>query len=143
MGDRVKSIFAKAQDFAHAIIPFPSHQAKFCAEADRLNALRGRVFGHTSHSKGVVCWAKAAETELSDQEILGISFHEIGHIIAEEMGTLPGHNLDQSGDETPQATQDEADEIVRQILKVPLYYNKKTLQEVSPGVAFSVLGEID
>ena len=130
--NRVSTIFAEAQDFASGIFPFPSHKAEFCAEADKYNRIRGRVFGHTGHRKGVVCWAKEAESELSDREIRGIAFHEIGHIIGAKRGNLPGHGMVPVGEKTPQEAQDEADEIVRQVLGIPLYYNQRTIQEVAP-----------
>ncbi len=131
--NRIFPLFRQAQDFASAIIPFPSQKAKFCADADAYQASEPRVFAHTGHRKGVICWAKAGEKELSDREILGISLHEFGHVIAEQIGKLPGHTMEVVGEKTPKQTQDEADEIVRQILRVPLYYNQRTLQEVSPN----------
>jgi len=131
--NRIFPLFRRAQDFASAIIPFPSQKAEFCATASAYHASAPRVFAHTGHRKGVVCWAKEANSELSDREILGISFHEIGHVIADQIGQLPGHNLVVRGEKTPQQTQDEADEIVRQILGIPLYYNRRTLQEVAPA----------
>lgn len=137
--NRVKRLFREAYTFAKARYPLPPLKAEFCPISDRLNLSDPRVFGHTSHRKGVICWARAAETELSDAEVLGITFHEIGHVIAEELRNLPGHNLVPKGDKTPEPTQREADEIVRQILRVPLFYNRRTIQEVAPG---SVRGKI-
>ena len=131
--NRVQKLFREAYTFAKARYPLPPLKAEFCPISDRYNRLEGRVFGHTSHRKGVICWARAAETELSDAEVLGISFHEIGHVIAEQLGDLPGHNIIPKGEETPEATQVEADEIARKILRVPLYYNRRTIQEVAPG----------
>lgn len=129
---RVKSIFQEALAFANERYPLPPLKAEFCPISDQDNALEGRVFGHTGHRKRVVCWAKRAEEELSDSELFGIAFHELGHIIGEQMGDLPGHNLVSKDGKTPQATQLEADEIARQILRVPLYYNERTIQSVAP-----------
>ncbi len=130
---RVEKLFGEAFEYAKARYPLPPLKAKFCQISDLLNVSDPRVFGHTGCRKGVVCWARASEQQLSDAEILGISFHEIGHEIATQLGGLPGHNLKPKGNETPEPTQREADEIARQILRVPLYYNRRTIQEVAPG----------
>ncbi len=129
---RVEKLFRKAQDFTLKSFPsLPPLSVKFCVLADRDHEKEWRVFAHMGHEPGVVCWAKAAEEELFDEEILGISFHELGHVIAEKIGGLPGHGMKSRGGSTPQPMQDEANEIVRQFLRIPVYYNKRSLEEVS------------
>jgi hypothetical protein len=108
---------------------------RFCKLADRAHRERWRLFAHTENPKvGVytVCFSRAAERELTDEEILGMSAHELGHVVG-GMDRWPEHSKPQRGPETPQAVQDEADRIAREVLGFRnLRYNRRSLQELRP-----------
>jgi hypothetical protein len=77
-----------------------------------------------------VCFAKAAEFELTDEETLGMSAHELGHIVGKRL-RYPEHSRPIITKRTPQVVQDEADRIAREVLGFEtLRYNKRTLQEI-------------
>ena len=65
----------------------------FCDLCDREHKASWRQFAHACHFKDTVCWARAAntnlvdlKTDLTDAEIDGITAHELGHIVANELG---------------------------------------------------------
>ncbi len=96
--------------------------------------LKWRQFAHTGHKPGVVCFAEDAEEELTDGEIRGISAHELGHVLADKMA-LPAHTQmskeSRVREKTPKKVQEEADGIARWIFGLPLYYNSRSLEELS------------
>jgi hypothetical protein len=104
-------------------------RAAWCSAADRLHAKEWRVFAHTGHKPGVVCWARAAERELTPAEIEGVGGHEFGHLVGEKT-KAPAHrrHMNASG-RTPQSVQDEADAIAAQLFGCRIRYNKRRLQE--------------
>lgn len=100
---------------------------RICPLADREHEESWRRFAHTLHRYDTICFAAAAETELTDRELYGILAHEFGHLIADRLNA-PAH-LDGS-DEDAQA---EADLAAAVILDVPVRYNERALEEVSPS----------
>jgi hypothetical protein len=77
-----------------------------------------------------VCFAKAAENDLYDEEILGLGCHELGHIVGKRL-RYPEHSRPITTVRTPKAVQDEADRIAREVLGFEnLRYNKRTIQEL-------------
>jgi hypothetical protein len=128
---RVELLFGLVR--AQAAERFPwIHSVKFafCSVADRHHGLSWRQFAHTNHRVYTVCFAKASETELTDEEILGMSAHEIGHLVGVRL-RYPEHSRPQKKGKTPQAVQDEADRIAREVLGFEgLRYNRRTLQEL-------------
>jgi hypothetical protein len=106
-------------------------QARWCAEADKLHARKWRLFAHSNHIKGFVCWARAAEEEMTDRELLGMSAHELGHIVADKLG-MPAHVGSRFSRKpgTSQPVQHEADWVALEIFGLPIEYNSRTLQEL-------------
>jgi hypothetical protein len=128
---RVEILFGLAR--GHAACKFPwigSVKFAFCPTADRHHAQKWRQFAHTNHRVYTVCFAKAAEVELTDEEILGMSAHELGHVVGKRL-RYPEHVRPGIGTRTPKRVQDEADRIAREVLGFEgLRYNKRTLQEL-------------
>jgi hypothetical protein len=89
-----------------------------------------RLFAHTGHRRDVVCWAKAAETELTDAEIDGIAAHEMGHIVSWEL-RLPHHDRCRFRGQVTQEVEDEANETAAK-MGMPVIYNARKLEEVTP-----------
>lgn len=120
---------------AQAELRFPwmrSVRFAFCPLADRHHAEKWRQFAHTNHRVYTVCFAKAAEVELFDEEVLGMSAHELGHIVGKRL-RYPEHArvVSANAKRTPKKVQDEADRIAREVLGFELLrYNKRTLQEI-------------
>jgi hypothetical protein len=78
-----------------------------------------------------VCFARASEEELTDGEILGISAHEFGHIVAIR-DRWPEHEFHET---RHPAVEEEANRIARRVLGFRgLKYNLRTLEEL-PGLA--------
>ena len=108
-------------------------EPQFCKEADKLHRKEWRLFAHQGHRKGKICFAKAAERDLTDEEIAGISAHELGHAVAQDFG-LPAHSsTPPTSGPTPKKIQREADEVVRHFFRLPLWYNSRKLQETDPA----------
>ncbi len=127
---RIETLFRIVRGFAAEKFPWISSvKFAFCSLADRHHAEKWRQFAHTEHRVYTVCFAKAAEGELTDEEVLGMSAHELGHIIGKRL-RYPEHSRPIVGKRTPKAVQDEADRIVREVLELDLRYNKRTLQEL-------------
>ena len=130
MTGRVKSLFRVARDYAARRIPWLKRaRVRFCKQADAAHRHRWRLFAHTEED-GVytVCFARAAERELTDNEILGMVAHELGHVVGIVEG-WPHHSRLKQGTETSKAVQDEADRIARKVLGFRnLRYNKRTLE---------------
>jgi hypothetical protein len=76
------------------------------------------------HKDGKICFAQAAEEELTDEEMIGILAHEFGHVLAATL-KFPGHcrGVDREAEE-------EADWLVRNVFGLPLEYNERTLQQI-------------
>lgn len=129
---RVKSIFQSVLAHARKQYPIPGVTVGFCPTADRDHEKEWRVFAHTGHKEGKVCFAKAAEKDLTDGEIRGISAHEIGHIVAQRIG-LPGHLKMETtkGEGTPKKVQEEADGVAFHVFGLPLYYNSRNIEDLS------------
>lgn len=132
MPSRVETLFGVARSHASRVMPWISRvKVRFCKNADRSHRSRWRLFAHTEKlSVYTVCFAKAAERELTDEEILGMSAHELGHVVGLKL-KYPEHSKPMRGPETPKAVQDEADLIAREVLGFRnLRYNRRTLQEL-------------
>jgi hypothetical protein len=129
--NRVEVLFGLAR--GHAACKFPwiaQVRFAFCPTADRHHAAKWRQFAHTNHRVYTVCFARAAEWDLTDEEILGLSAHELGHVVGKRL-RYPEHMRAQTGRKTPKPVQDEADRIAREVLGFEgLTYNKRTIQEL-------------
>ncbi len=134
MGRRVKEAFDQVVEIASRRFPWIfDAKLRYCSSADKDHRESWRQFAHTNHDPRTVCFTHAAETALTWAELRGIIAHELGHMIALELG-LPAHladEKDRASDETPQAVQDEADYVARKLLGIPVRYNRRTLQDVS------------
>lgn len=128
---RVETLFGLAR--GHAACKFPwiaQVKVKFCSKADRDHAMKWRQFAHTNHAVYTVCFSRAAERELTDEEILGMSAHELGHVVGKRL-RYPEHSRPVTGKRTPKRVQDEADRIAVEVLGFEgLRYNKRTIQEL-------------
>lgn len=123
-------LFRLARD--HAALRFGwIHQVKvdFCPLADREHALKWRQFAHTNHRVYTVCFARASEWELTDEEVIGMVAHEFGHIVGTRL-RYPEHMKNRPGTKTPKVVQAEADRIASEVLGFDIRYNKRTLQEL-------------
>lgn len=128
---RLEILFGLVRDHAAARFPWLSQvKTGFCPLADRDHAKKWRQFAHTKHRVYTVCFARAAEMSLTDEEILGMSAHELGHLVGIRL-RYPEHSRPVTGRRTPKPVQDEADRIAREVLGFEgLRYNKRTLQEL-------------
>lgn len=128
---RVECLFHLVR--AHAALKFPwiaKVEVRFCAKADKDHLLKWRRFAHTGHEPYVVCFARLSEADLTDEEILGISAHELGHVVGMRL-RYPEHSRPVRGRSTPKRVQDEADRIAREVLGFEgLRYNRRSLEEL-------------
>lgn len=126
---RVGTLFRIVRDYAALKVPWLSKvKPVFCTIADGYHKKKWRFFAHSGHlDVYTVCFAKAAERELTDEEVLGISTHELGHVVAikdgwPEHATATGRSA---------KVESEADRIARHVLGFRnLRYNLRTLQEL-------------
>jgi len=128
---RIETLFRVVREHAAARFPWiRSVRFAFCSLADRHHAEKWRQFAHTEHRVYTVCFAKASEFALTDEEVLGMSAHELGHIVGKRL-RYPEHSRPTTAKKTPKPVQDEADRIAREVLGFEgLRYNKRTLQEL-------------
>jgi hypothetical protein len=130
MKSRAKEAFEIVRSHAaHALPWIRDVRFHFCPEATKLHQMRWRLFSHSCHIPMTVCWARAADWYLSDDELLGVNAHELGHVVGSALG-FPQHSKPIRGQETPPAVQKEADMIADRILGMSVKYNKRTLQEI-------------
>lgn len=135
MGKRVKEAFEKIRSHSSTIFPWLGGMKlrKTCPDTDRDHRKKWRQFAHSNHYPMSICFARAAEKELTDTELLGMMAHEVGHLVAIDL-KLPAHMSEERSPDTgktPQAVQDEADWVVRNLLGIPIHYNARTLQELT------------
>lgn len=126
---RILSIFGAVLAHCAAIMPVLRRvKVKFCRDADRAHEEKWRLFAHANHHPWTVCFARAADLELSPCEVVGMSAHEIGHIVGDYLGLEAHRTMLGNGRRTPKAVQDEADEVARKIFGIEIRYNSRTLQ---------------
>lgn len=101
---------------------------RYCKAADAEHAKSWRQFMHSNERPMTVCVAWDAGREMTDKELKGMIAHELGHLVGTELG-FPEHSKPRRGKKTPQAVQDEADWIARNVLGFKIRYNRRTLQE--------------
>lgn len=116
-------------------------QAKYCAEVDRLHAKKWRQFCHTMHRENVICCARETN-DLTDENIRGLMFHELAHIVAEQHTDLLFHD---SGLQVEQDDRGQllffmddqevdpeifTDALAERIFQVRIYYDQNKLQWV-------------
>ena len=126
---RVEELFGLVLSYAAKKQPIlRSVRVRFCRLADDYHRRAWRFFAHSNHLRVyTVCFAKAAEKELTDGEILGVSAHELGHVWA-ILKRLPVH--ERSKDRSPEL-EEEANRVARDVLGFSgLRYNARTIQEL-------------
>ena len=131
-GTGLEGVFSAVLVSASACVTFLRRvRMRYCKDADASHRRRWRLFAHSGHVRGRVCFARAAAQELTPSEMVGMSAHELGHVVADKLG-LPAHVQSRysRGKETPQSVQDEADWVARHLFGIPIRYNKRTLQEL-------------
>jgi hypothetical protein len=128
--NRIRTLFDLARSYAAQRFPWISQvKLTFCPLADRHHAHKWRQFAHTNHRVYTVCFARASDWELTDEEVLGLVAHELGHIVGTRL-RYPEHTRPIQTKRTPKAVQDEADRIAREVLGFNIQYNKRTIQEL-------------
>lgn len=101
---------------------------RYCGVADKDHKEEWRNFAHTFHYADIVCISKAADKELTKDEMLGIFAHEFGHLVADRLG-LRGHR----SAHMKAAAQDEADRVSEEIFGLPIQYNRRMLEVIWKG----------
>ena len=79
-----------------------------------------------------VCFARAADYDLTDLELEGVSAHELGHVIGDTLGFpehVKSHARRTRG--TPWKVQAEANRISKHLLGLPIRYNDDEVQELA------------
>lgn len=62
-------------------------EVKRCSEADSLHSKKWRQFCHTMHRDNIICCSRDTNN-LRDENIAGLMYHEIAHIISEKYQEL-------------------------------------------------------
>ncbi len=128
---RVETLFVLVR--AHAAVKFPwlaKVEVRFCKQADATHKKKWRHFAHTNHDVYTVCFAKASEEDLTDEEILGITAHELGHIVGTRLRYPEHARLNPPHWKKP--VEEEAQRIAREVLGfTTLRLNRRQLQELS------------
>lgn len=131
MKGRVEALFEICKE--HAMLRFPwmkGVQVEFCKLADQHHQKKWRNFAHTNHHVYTVCFAKAAEQDLTDEEILGVIAHELGHIVGTRL-RYPEHAQLTNPPHWKKPAEEEANRIAREVLGFQgLRINRRTLQEI-------------
>jgi hypothetical protein len=126
---RVEELFTLARDYAALRVQWIKKvRPTFCKLADDYHRGKWRFFAHSGHlDVYTVCFAAASERELTDGEILGISAHELGHVVA----IVDGYPEHEHTEVRSAAVEEEANRIARQKLGFRgLKYNLRTLEEL-------------
>jgi hypothetical protein len=127
---RVETLFVLAR--AHAAMKFPwlaKVEVRFCKQADATHKKKWRHFAHANHDVYTVCFAKASEKDLTDEEILGITAHELGHIVGTRLRYPEHARLNPPHWKKP--VEQEAQRIAREVLGfTTLRINNRQLQEL-------------
>ena len=127
---RVETLFVLAR--AHAAMKFPwlaKVEVRFCKQADATHKKKWRHFAHANHDVYTVCFAKASEKDLTDEEILGITAHELGHIVGTRLRYPEHARLNPPHWKKP--VEQEAQRIAREVLGfTTLRLNHRQLQEL-------------
>jgi hypothetical protein len=132
---RVEILFGLVR--AHAALRFPwigTVKVAFCPLADLHHVRKWRQFAHTNHRVYTVCFSRAAEMDLTDEEILGISAHEISHLVGIRL-RYPEHSNSTTTRANPphwkKPVEQEANRIAIEVLGFNgLRINRRTLQEL-------------
>lgn len=131
---RIDTLFRLVRGYAATRVPWLDAVSwKTCRFADRVHEKEGwRFFAHSGHlDVYTVCFCRAAEYELSDEEIIGISAHELGHVVGIRDG-WPCHEYTTGRD---MRIEREADRIAKTVLGFrSLRYNRRALQEIRIGL---------
>jgi hypothetical protein len=131
-GHRVAAAFDYVVSRASRKLPWLSGvKLRYCRSADAEHRRKWRQFMHSNERRMTVCVARAAETELTDRELLGMAAHELGHIVGTELEFPEHQRPNHRSGKTPTAVQREADWIARNVLGFKIRYNKRTIQEVA------------
>lgn len=125
---RVEKVFRGVLRAVRQRLPWvPALSAAPCRQADLEHKESWRQFAHQGHVEGAICFAGAAGDELTLEELIGLSAHELGHVVAEKIG-LPAHRKQVKDGKTPKAVQDEADGVSELLFHIPLRYNEREIQ---------------
>ncbi len=125
------SVFEKVLYRAFLVFPWiAATKLRYCARADSDHRKSWRQFAHTGCQEDAVCFARAANDELTVGEMTGMVAHELGHVVGDTL-RFPEHAkaFKKAGGRTPQSVQDEADRISKEFFGIEVKYNKRTLQE--------------
>ena len=106
---------------------YPSVKLDLCYLAEKDHAKSKRVFAHTGHKKNTICVCKDFY-DLPEDNMLGILWHEHGHIVAEIFEDEP-----ESFDWDWLTDDDEvnADLVCYHLFGVPIHYDRRKIQVVT------------
>lgn len=116
-------------------------KAKRCSEVERLHRKKWRQFCHTMHKDNVICCASEINN-LPEENINGLMYHEIAHIIADQYNEIlyqdSGLFVERDKEDNMifildgQEVDSEifADAVAERILNARIYYDKNKLQWV-------------
>ena len=129
---RVEILFGLARAQASVRFPWISRfRVAFCELCDRRHRAKWRNFAHTNHRVYTICFARAAETELTDEEILGISAHELGHVVGTRL-RYPEHAIHTNPPHWKEPAELEANRIAVEVLGFDgLRINRRKVQELT------------
>jgi len=151
MGEVSEKSFVIVKDYLIQNFPeFLNVCLKVCPEADKYyeeskieQAGEGklpRVFSHTVHEDNTVCYTEKMDTELSEEQRVGIFIHEFGHLYIEN------HPFDFISEEgTGEVENDDinADIVVYEMFKVEMHYNDNDIEYVNLPLGCDVIESLD
>jgi hypothetical protein len=151
MGEISERSFAVVKDYLLQNFPeFQSVRLKVCPEADRYyeesikeQAGEGklpRVFAHTLHEDNTVCYTEKMDTELSEEQRMGIFIHEFGHLYIEN------HPFDFMDEERPGEVENDdinADIVVYEMFRVEMHYDDNDIEYVNLPLGCDTIESLD
>jgi hypothetical protein len=98
-----------------------------------------RVYAHTLHKENVVCYTEKMDTDLSDEQRIGIMIHEFGHLLIEN------HPYDFTDEDTGEVQNDDmnADIVCYEMFGVEIHYDDNDIEYVNLPLGCDVIEQID
>lgn len=140
MGEISKKSFEVVKDFVTKQYPeFGDIILKVCEDAEEIyqeskvdmaaEGKKPRVFAHTLHEDGVVCYTERMDTEISGENRIGIFLHEFGHLYVD---SFPEDVTDEEFEAMDEDTVEVmADLAVKEFFGVEIKYDNNDIQFVN------------